>query len=139
MAKVLIVTDSASDISYEDEKLYGIKVLPFKIALGDRSYISRVDFDNEKFYELTRFISNKMVSEYGQTFFKKILATAPESIRSAAVETFAYNTLEGMRYSIAYCLWNEFRTEEGFQMPEVGTPTENAGVYTLKCKRQTNR
>ena len=100
------------------------------------SFVKTLD-DNEKFYELTRFISNKMVSEYGQTFFKKILATAPESIRSAAVETFAYNPLEGMRYSIAYCLWNEFRTEEGFQMPEVGTPTENAGVYTLKFNPKT--
>lgn len=52
MAKVLIVTDSASDISIEDEKLYGIKVLPFKVALGDKSYISRIDFNNEKFYEM---------------------------------------------------------------------------------------
>ncbi len=52
MAKIMIVTDSASDISFEDEKLYGIKVLPFKVALGDKSYISRVDFDNEKFYRM---------------------------------------------------------------------------------------
>lgn len=52
MEKIRIITDSASDISYEDEKNLNIKVLPFQVALGDQSYISRVDFDNDGFYEL---------------------------------------------------------------------------------------
>lgn len=52
MKKVLIVTDSASDISEENEEKYGIRVLPFQIAMGGKSYTSRLDFDNEKFYEL---------------------------------------------------------------------------------------
>jgi len=52
MSKVLIITDSASDISVEMEKELGIKVLPFKVALGDQSYVSRVDFDNEQFYKM---------------------------------------------------------------------------------------
>ena len=52
MSKLLIVTDSASDISYEDETRYGIRVLPFQITLGNRSYLSRVDFDNEQFYRM---------------------------------------------------------------------------------------
>lgn len=46
------MTDSASDISHEDEKKYSISVIPFPVALGDRTYISRVDFDNEQFYSL---------------------------------------------------------------------------------------
>ena len=46
------MTDSASDISYEDEKKYSISVIPFPITLGDQTYISRVDFDNEQFYNL---------------------------------------------------------------------------------------
>lgn len=52
MSKIKIITDSASDISYENEKAYNIDVLPFKVAMGDKSYVSRVDFDNEKFYEM---------------------------------------------------------------------------------------
>lgn len=52
MEKIRLITDSASDISYEDEKLYDIKVLPFEVVLGDKSYVSRVDFDNEGFYQL---------------------------------------------------------------------------------------
>ncbi len=52
MEKIRLITDSASDISYEDEKEYGIRVLPFQVVLGDKSYTSRVDFNNEEFYEL---------------------------------------------------------------------------------------
>ena len=52
MSKIRIMTDSASDISFEDEKKYSISVIPFPVTLGDRTYISRVDFDNEQFYSL---------------------------------------------------------------------------------------
>ena len=46
------MTDSASDISYADEQKYNISVIPFPITLGDKTYTSRVDFDNQQFYEL---------------------------------------------------------------------------------------
>lgn len=52
MSKICIMTDSASDISVEDEKRYGISILPFQIMLGGKSYTSRVDFDNDQFYAL---------------------------------------------------------------------------------------
>ena len=49
MAKIVLMTDSACDISPENEKKYGIKILCFRHAFGDRSYTSRVDFDNDKY------------------------------------------------------------------------------------------
>ncbi len=52
MAKILIMTDSASDISEETEKELKIKIIPFKVALGEKSYVSRVDFTNEEFYKM---------------------------------------------------------------------------------------
>lgn len=52
MSKIQIMTDSASDISFEDEKKYSISVIPFPVTLGDKTYISRIDFDNEQFYNL---------------------------------------------------------------------------------------
>lgn len=51
MGRIQIMTDSASDISYADEQKYSISVLPFPIVLGNRTYLSRVDFNNEQFYE----------------------------------------------------------------------------------------
>lgn len=52
MSKIKIMTDSASDISYADEQKYSIAVIPFPIMLGDKTYTSRVDFDNDQFYKL---------------------------------------------------------------------------------------
>ena len=52
MSKIQIMTDSASDISYADEKKYNISVIPFPITLGDKTYTSRVDFDNKQFFDL---------------------------------------------------------------------------------------
>lgn len=52
MSRIQIMTDSASDISREDERKYDISVIPFPITLGDKTYTSRVDFDNDRFYAL---------------------------------------------------------------------------------------
>lgn len=52
MEKIKFITDSASDITSEQEARYGIKVLNFKITLGDKGFTSRVDITNEEFYEL---------------------------------------------------------------------------------------
>ena len=47
MAKIKFVTDSASDISVENEKELDILILPFKISMGDKSYLSRVETDGK--------------------------------------------------------------------------------------------
>ncbi|MBR1739184.1 MAG: DegV family protein [Ruminococcus sp.] len=52
MAKIKFITDSASDLSAENEKKLDIMVIPFKVAMGEKSYTSRIDFDNEKFYQM---------------------------------------------------------------------------------------
>ena len=52
MAKIKFITDSASDISETYEKKYDILIMNFKVAMGDKSYTSRVDFDNNKFYKM---------------------------------------------------------------------------------------
>ncbi len=52
MGKIHIITDSASDITTKDEQELNIRIIPFQVMLGENSYTSRVDFDNEGFYEL---------------------------------------------------------------------------------------
>lgn len=52
MGKIRIITDSVSDISYELEKKYDVDIIPFPVVIGDKSYMSRVDFDNDGFYRL---------------------------------------------------------------------------------------
>lgn len=52
MAKIKIMTDDAADISASLEKELDIGIIPFFVTLGDKTYTSRVDFDNEQFYKL---------------------------------------------------------------------------------------
>ncbi len=52
MSRIKIMTDSASDISSADEQKYSIEVIPYPITLGNKTYLSRVDFNNEQFYDL---------------------------------------------------------------------------------------
>ena len=52
MSKIQIITDSASDISKEMEQKYNLDVISYSIVIGDKTYTSRVDFDNEGCYEL---------------------------------------------------------------------------------------
>lgn len=76
MAKIKLMTDSASDISYEHEKQYDIKVMNFKLAVGENSYVSREDFDNEGFYKILDSYdgipstSQITVFEYSEEFSK---------------------------------------------------------------------
>lgn len=52
MDRIKIMTDSASDIPKELEKQYDIRILSFPVTVGDKGYLERVDFTNEKFYEI---------------------------------------------------------------------------------------
>ena len=80
MAKIKIITDSASDISSQAENELDILVLPFKVVLGDKSYTSRVDFDNEQFY--------KMMNEYDgmPTHSQITLLSSPSCMKSSSMK-----------------------------------------------------
>lgn len=56
MSKIKIITDSACDITLENEKKYDIMVVPFKITMGEKGYTDRKDFTHDEFY--------KMMEEY---------------------------------------------------------------------------
>lgn len=52
MNKIKILTDSACDISRQDEMDYEIKVMCFPVTVGEKSYRERHDFSPKKFYEM---------------------------------------------------------------------------------------
>ena len=95
------------------------------------SFVKAMSNDDD-FYGLSRYISKAMISEMGQTAFKKTLSIAPEAVRSTAIETFIYNPIDGMRFCIAYWIWTEFRTSDGFETPILGSLSENAEIYSLE-------
>lgn len=52
MQKIKILTDSASDISKEDEIALNIKVMGFPITVGNEGYRERTSFNNSEFYDI---------------------------------------------------------------------------------------
>lgn len=52
MEKIRILTDAAGDVSPENAAKYNIHVIPFLVAMGDKSYVTPNEVDNEHFYEL---------------------------------------------------------------------------------------
>ncbi|MBQ2184923.1 MAG: DegV family protein [Lachnospiraceae bacterium] len=48
---VTIIADSASEVSQETAKEWGIKVIPLKIRFGEEEYLDGVTLSNKRFYE----------------------------------------------------------------------------------------
>ena len=49
---VKLITDSVSDISLEEELSFGVRVLPYPVVIGGKSYYSRVELSNQEFFDL---------------------------------------------------------------------------------------
>lgn len=52
MRKFAVLTDSACDIPAEMQKKYNIDILSFTITVDGKSYVERVDFTNEQYYDM---------------------------------------------------------------------------------------
>lgn len=52
MSRIKFITDSAADIPAVLREEYGIQVMPFPIAAGDREYADGVDLTPQEFYDL---------------------------------------------------------------------------------------
>lgn len=73
MSKIVLMTDSASDISAENEQKYGIKIICFQHTFGDKTYISRKDFNNRQYYRmLENFDGIPATSQYTPFAFHEI-------------------------------------------------------------------
>ena len=53
---VTIIADSASEVSQETAKEWGIKVIPLKIRFGEEEYLDGVTLSNKRFYEFSCFV-----------------------------------------------------------------------------------
>lgn len=52
MKHIKLMTDSACDIPKELEEQYEIRILSFPVTVGNDSYLERIDFTNEEFYDM---------------------------------------------------------------------------------------
>ena len=52
MVKFRVYTDAAADISSEQRQRYGIRVLPIPVTMGEKTFQSGVDLENDAFYSM---------------------------------------------------------------------------------------
>lgn len=68
-----IVTDSTADLSEEQVKLYGIKVVPISVSFGSKNYADGVDLDANQFYEkLTTELELPKTSQPSPEVFRQV-------------------------------------------------------------------
>lgn len=127
MKKRIIITDSASDISKEDEALYGIRILPFSVAIDGISYISRVDFDNDAFYEMLENanelpITTQITPFQFETLFDELLSDGYSEVIVVLINSEGSATFNNCR-----CVAEEFMSEHSGEMT----------VYTIDGRSYT--
>ncbi|MGI0529463.1 S1C family serine protease [Treponema socranskii] len=91
-----------------------------------KQFIASTADKDEMFFSLGKYISNEMVAKSAGDEFIKALATAPSSIRTVIVKIFAYDPIEGLRYALAYKVWNEFQGTDGALVTEASVAEESA-------------
>lgn len=101
-----------------------------KVDLSERldQFSKTVANKDASFSDMTRFISNDMVSTCGGDLFLKVLQKASISVRNTVINAFAYDPVEGLRYTLAYYVYAAFQKEGTVIDYTTGTP-ELSGVY----------
>ena len=89
-----------------------------------------------EFFALGKYISNSIISKSGGDAFLSVIASAPAAVRSAVVDVFEYDPIEGLRYALAYDVWKEFQGENGALLTESGTPEESANGKKISLTPQ---
>ncbi len=84
---------------------------------------------NDDFTSLIPFISNSMVSSYGEKALKDVLAKAPSDVRSYVSYVFESNPLLGLRCSLAYVVWSKIHSDsERIDLKETSDETTGKKV-----------
>lgn len=87
MRQYLMITDSGCDISPEDEKRYGIDIMPFDVTLAGESLRERIDMTGEEF--LRRIAETEEIPKTSQItefrFEEKFAECVKEGIKDVIV------------------------------------------------------
>ena len=82
------------------------------LSFDDRSVaFIKACSEKEDFTFLLPYISNSMVSSYGEKAFKEVLAKSPGDVRSYVTYVFESNPLLGLRCSVAYVVWSKIHSD----------------------------
>ncbi|SEP69404.1 serine protease Do [Treponema bryantii] len=95
------------------EKTVKSKIIQKKTVTFDEHSVAFIKAcsENDEFTSLMPYISNSMVSSYGEKALKDVLAKAPTDVRSYVSYVFESNPLIGLRCSLAYVVWSKIHSD----------------------------
>lgn len=83
------------------------------------------------FSDISRYVSNDMVAVCGGDLFIKVLQKASSDVRSVIVDSFAYDPIEGLRYTLAYYIYGSFQKDGVTVDYTVSEPTLSGVAYKV--------
>lgn len=125
MSKILLMTDSGSDIGMERAAEYGIKVLPLKYSFdGEKYYLDGIDQTIEEFYEMEKSIDDvPKTAQISPLEFEE----AFEEAYKEGYDTVIYTSLSGAASGTcqnAVMMANQVMSEhEGFKIEVIDSRT----------------
>ena len=82
------------------------------VSFDERSVsFIKASASNDDFTLLVPYISNAMVSSFGEKALKDVLSKAPSSVRSYVSDVFESNPLIGLRCALSYSVWSKIHSD----------------------------
>jgi serine protease Do len=101
-----------------------------------KQFIASLGDKDLEFIALGKYVSNQLVPTAGPKAFDALLNKSSNDLAMAVFELFAYDPIEGMRYSIAYEIWIDFQGKNGV-LPTTAAEavvTDNTTTVAFTCE-----
>lgn len=87
-----------------------------------KQFVKSLGNTDMRFLAVARYISNEMTGKCGGDMFLSAVSKASTDDRDVIIHIFEYDPVEGLRYALAYSIWNQFQGNSGALSTEAGTP-----------------
>ncbi|MBR5647124.1 MAG: trypsin-like peptidase domain-containing protein [Treponema sp.] len=121
----------AAAVKESADKIISSKGQNKTIAERIKQFNESIANKDETFSNMSKYISNEMVSNCKSNSFTSIVNSASKASSEVIVGTFAVDPIEGVRYALAYYIWNAFRKGENPVDYKTTEPEESGNGYKV--------
>lgn len=130
MLKYKVYADAAADIPKELQDRYQIQILPIPVSIGDQTYMSGVELENEAFYEMLEQsdsmpVTSQITPYVFEELFKKEYADGTE-----ALLVFLINGKASATYNNAVAMRERFYARNGEAAEKMSIHLFDGASYT---------
>ena len=102
------------------------------------SFIKAVSVKDD-FTDTVNFVSNEMISKYGEKALRDVLGKASNSVRTYISDVFESNPIEGLRYAVAYGIYEKINSDDRIDIASIEDETTGKKVnFTVADKTHSS-